>query len=91
MRSFSIDPFSRALALGTTKPLTEMSIRNLGGGKKRPARRADNLAAICETNVSKCGGLNLSQTLRASTACTGITLPLPYNIMQPTEGKTNGP
>jgi hypothetical protein len=33
------------------KPLTEMSTRNLKkkepGGKVRPARRADNLAAIC--------------------------------------------
>jgi hypothetical protein len=27
-----------------------MSTRNLPGGKKRPARRADNLAAICEPN-----------------------------------------
>jgi hypothetical protein len=30
-------------------------------GKKRPARRADNLAAICEPNVWKCGNLDLSQ------------------------------
>jgi hypothetical protein len=33
--------------LGSTQPLTEMSTRNLPGGKRRPARRADNLAAIC--------------------------------------------
>jgi hypothetical protein len=39
------------MALGSTQPLTEMSIRNLRGGKKRPALRADNLAAICEPNV----------------------------------------
>jgi hypothetical protein len=39
------------VALGSTQPLTEMSTRNLPGGKKRPARRADNLAAICEPNV----------------------------------------
>jgi hypothetical protein len=31
--------------------LTEMSTRNLPGGKRRPARRADNLAAICVPNV----------------------------------------
>jgi hypothetical protein len=42
---------SRTTALGSTEPLTEMSTRNLPGGKKRPARRADNLAAICEPNV----------------------------------------
>jgi hypothetical protein len=42
---------SRTMALGSTQPLTEMKTRNLPGGKKRPARRADNLAAICEPNV----------------------------------------
>jgi hypothetical protein len=52
---------SRTMALRSTQPLTEMSTRNLPGGKKRPARRADNLAAICEPNVWKCGSLNLSQ------------------------------
>jgi hypothetical protein len=30
-----------------TQPLTEMGTMNLPGGKKRPARRSDNLAAIC--------------------------------------------
>jgi hypothetical protein len=45
------NPFSRTMALGSTEPLTEMSTRNLPGGKKRPARRADNFAAICEPNV----------------------------------------
>jgi hypothetical protein len=38
-------------ALGSTQPLTEMSTRNFPGGKKRPARRADNLTAICEPIV----------------------------------------
>jgi hypothetical protein len=41
----------RAMALGSTQPPTEMSTRNLPRGKKRLARRADNLAAICELNV----------------------------------------
>jgi hypothetical protein len=45
------NPSSRTMALGLTQPLTEMSTRNFPGGKKRPARRADNLAAICEPNV----------------------------------------
>jgi hypothetical protein len=44
-------PSSRTMALGSTQPLTEMSTRNLLGGKKRPARRADNLAAMYEPNV----------------------------------------
>jgi hypothetical protein len=42
---------SRTMALGSTQPLTEMSTRNLPEGKKRPAHRADNLAAICVPNV----------------------------------------
>jgi hypothetical protein len=42
---------SRTMDMGSAQPLTEMSTRNLPGNKKRPARRADNLAAICESNV----------------------------------------
>jgi hypothetical protein len=45
------NPSSRTMAVGSTQPLTETSTRNLHGGKKRSARRADNLAAICEPNV----------------------------------------
>jgi hypothetical protein len=51
---------SQTMALGLTQPLTEMSARQLPEGKKRPARRGDNLAAIYEPNVGKCGSLNLS-------------------------------
>jgi hypothetical protein len=38
------------MALVSTQPLTEMSIRNLPGKVKggRPARKAENLTAICE-------------------------------------------
>jgi hypothetical protein len=45
------NPSSRTIALGSTQPLTEMSTRNLPGGKKRPACRVDNFGAICEPNV----------------------------------------
>jgi hypothetical protein len=45
------NPSSRTMALGSTQPLTEMRTRNLPGGKKRPARGSDNLAAICEPIV----------------------------------------
>jgi hypothetical protein len=37
------------MALGSTQPLREMNTRNLPGGKRRQARKADNLTAICET------------------------------------------
>jgi hypothetical protein len=39
------------MALGSTKPLTEMSTRKIPGGKGRPTRKADNPTAICESNV----------------------------------------
>jgi hypothetical protein len=45
------NPSSRTMALGSTQPLTEMCTRNLPGGKGRPARKADNLTAICESSV----------------------------------------
>jgi hypothetical protein len=45
------NPSSQTVALGSTQPLTEISTTNLPEGRKRPARRADNLAAICELNV----------------------------------------
>jgi hypothetical protein len=52
MRSldFSMDPILPAALwpMGSTQRLTEMSTRNLPGGKGRPAREADNLTAICE-------------------------------------------
>jgi hypothetical protein len=44
-------PSSRTMALGSTYRLTNMRTRNLPGDKKRPAHRADNLAAMCEPNV----------------------------------------
>jgi hypothetical protein len=37
------------MALGSTQPVTEM--KNLPGGKERPAHKAENLTAICETIV----------------------------------------
>jgi hypothetical protein len=44
-------PSSRTMALGSTQPLTEMSTRNLPGGKGRPARRAYYLTATCQAIV----------------------------------------
>jgi hypothetical protein len=57
------------MALGSTQPLTEMSTRNLPGGKGRPAREADNLTAICELIVVKMWGPRRLITLWAFKAC----------------------
>jgi hypothetical protein len=43
------------MALGLTQPLTEMSTRNLPGGKGLPARRAVNLTVICELSRQNVG------------------------------------
>jgi hypothetical protein len=45
---------SRASALGSAQPLTEMSTMNIPGVKcGRPACKAENLTAICELIVYK--------------------------------------
>jgi hypothetical protein len=48
------------MALGLTQPLTEMSTRNLPGGKEQLAHKTDNLTAICELS-RKYVSLNTSQ------------------------------
>jgi hypothetical protein len=45
------NPSSRSMTLGSTQPVTEMSTRNLPGGRGRPPRRAGKLAAVCEPNI----------------------------------------
>jgi hypothetical protein len=45
------NPSSRTMALGSSQPLTEITTRNLPGGKGRPERKADNLTASCDPIV----------------------------------------
>jgi hypothetical protein len=45
------NPSSPTMALGSTRPVTKIRPRNLSVDKKKPARRADNLATIYEPNV----------------------------------------
>jgi hypothetical protein len=54
------------MALGSTQPLTEVNTRNLPGGKGRPARKTDNLTAIC---VEEMWEPRRHTTLWAFTAC----------------------
>jgi hypothetical protein len=58
------------MSLESTQPLTEMSARNLPGGKGWPARKADSLTAICEPIVyKKMWEPRRLTTVWASTAC----------------------
>jgi hypothetical protein len=50
------------MTLGFIQPVREMSTRNLPGGKWRPARKADNLTAICESIIYKMWSLDISQS-----------------------------
>jgi hypothetical protein len=61
------------MALGSTQSLTEMSTRNVLGGKGRPARKADNLT-IYESIFRKCGNLNISKPYGPPRPVTGIPL-----------------
>jgi hypothetical protein len=47
------NPSSGTMALGSTQHLTEMSTRNLPGGKEPSELKADSLTAICEPIVYK--------------------------------------
>jgi hypothetical protein len=57
------------MALGSTQPPTEMSTRNLLGGKGQPVHKSDNLTDICEPIFWKMWELRHLTTLWASTAC----------------------
>jgi hypothetical protein len=46
------------MAMESTQPVTEMSTRNLPGGKGRLAFKADNLTVMCEPIVKKYGSLD---------------------------------
>jgi hypothetical protein len=69
-----------------------MSARNLPGGKGRPARKADNFAAICEPTVYKMWKSRLLTTLWASMAYSKesftIFLPLKYDNNNNVNGNT---
>jgi hypothetical protein len=76
------NPSSNTMVLGSTQPLTEMSTRNLPGGKGRPAREAD-LIAICEPIVYKIWEPQRLTTLWAFMACyrdSFTFLPLPIAL-----------
>jgi hypothetical protein len=57
-----------------TQPLTEISIRNLPGGKVWPVHKADSLTARCEPSV-QCVNIDASQLYGRPQPVTRIGLP----------------
>jgi hypothetical protein len=49
--------YSRTKDVESIHPLTEMSTRDISGGKARPERKADNLKASCKPIVYKVSGI----------------------------------
>jgi hypothetical protein len=69
------------MALGSIQPLTEMSTRNLPGGKERPACMTDNLTAICEPIFLNVGASTCHNPMGPPRPVTGVALPYLFYII----------
>jgi hypothetical protein len=68
------------MTLGSTQPLTELSTRDILGGKGWLVRKADTLPPSMSRLSRKCGNLNISQPYGPLRPVTGIAL-LFYMLM----------
>jgi hypothetical protein len=78
------------MALGLTQPLTEMSTRDLPGGKRRPSHKADNLSPsvsrLSRENVGASTSHNLMSLhdmLCSLCVSVSVCLCIPMNFLRP--------
>ena len=72
------NPSGHTMGLGSTQPLTEMSIRNISRGVKSAGAWGWHPYHLHVPNVMKSGSLNLLEPSRPVQACTGIA----FNILE---------
>ena len=73
------NPSDRAMTLGSTQPLTEMSSRRFSGGKCGRCVRLTTLPSFCAV-VMKSGNLNFLETSGPLQACNGTALPFTFAL-----------
>jgi hypothetical protein len=69
------------MALKSTQPLTEMSTRNLPGGKEGPALKANSLPPFVSRFSRKCGNLDVSQPYGPPRPVTGVALHFTFSLL----------
>jgi hypothetical protein len=67
-----LNPSGRTMALGSTKPLAEMSTMDISWGQMRPVRMVDNLTTLMCRLSWNSGSLNLLESQGPAQACDGI-------------------
>jgi hypothetical protein len=72
------------MALGSTQPVTEISTMNVSEDEGRLAHDTDSLTVICKSSVKKIWEPGRLISLWTSSVVTEISIPVFFNLSQPT-------